>query len=154
MAWQRSRHLTGLAGALGCEAGTRRSFTAIDAAFRGTGHAALELDLFEVGEAGLHEPPDIRGDVLQRGDADLRVEVQVAMVQARSVLAFDLLDVVLDVIEIDRPAIDLVDGPAEGELDDEGVPVQPRIGSHRVRGLERKLAICLHRSCPMNLLSF
>src|SRR5215213_2704721 len=96
---------TCLNNALGCEAGTHQSFVpAIDAAFRRAGHAALELNLFKAREALLHQPPDVGRDVLERGDADVRVEIEIAVIQARSVLAFDFFDVVLDIIEIDRPA--------------------------------------------------
>ena len=74
------------------------------------GHAALELDFLEARETLLHQPPDIRGDVLEGGDADLGIEIEIAMIEAGPVLALDLLDVVLDVVEVDRPAINVIDG--------------------------------------------
>ena len=152
--WRDRGHAIFASDALSREAaGPGRFLTAVDAAFLRAGHAALELDLLQPREALLHQLPDVFGDVLERGDADRGVEIEVPVIQARSMLALDFLDVVFDVVEVDRPAIDLIDGSAEGQLHDEGMSVQPGIGSHRMRCIERELAIRLHRSCPKDLFS-
>jgi hypothetical protein len=66
-------------------------------------------------------------------------------------IAFQITDKALDFVEIDGPSEFFIEFASEGKLNDECMPVKPRIWRHRMRCLEGEFAVSLHLSASPTL---